>query len=91
MNSTKIILIFRFMDRIDVQTHLSSLMVPKQTSENEVVDPLSHIKTVSVQCLWDNPRLQTDSTSLYMLWKQTQPSSPLLKALLTDQTYLNRA
>ena len=80
------------MDRIDVQTHLSNLMVPKPTpDENEVVDPLSTLKTVAVQCLWDNPRLHADSTSLYMLWKQTQPSSPLLKALLTDQTYLNRA
>jgi DENN domain-containing protein 4 len=80
------------MNRIDVVTHLSNLMVPKASpSENEVVDPLSNLKTVAVQCLWDNPRLQTDSTSLYMLWKQTQPSSPLLKALLTDQTYLNRA
>jgi hypothetical protein len=82
----------RFMERIDVQTHLSSLMVPKPTpDDNEVVDPLSTLKTVSVQCLWDNPRLHSDSSSLYMLWKQTQPSSPLLKALLTDQTYLNRA
>lgn len=79
------------MERIDVNTHLSSLMVPKQIVENEVDDPLSKLKTVCVQCLWDNPRLHTDSTSLYMLWKQTQPSSPLLKALLTDQTYLNRA
>lgn len=79
------------MDRIDVHTHLSNLMVPKQVSENEVADPLSNLKSVCVQCLWDNPRLQTDSTSLYMLWKQAQPSSPLIKALLTDQTYLNRA
>lgn len=80
----------RFMERIDVNTHLSNLMVPKQV-ESEVADPLSNLKTVCVQCLWDNPRLHADSTSLYMLWKQTQPSSPLLKALLTDQTYLNRA
>lgn len=79
------------MDRIDVKTHLSSLMVPKQMAENEVADPLSNLKSVCVECLWDNPRLQTDSTSLYILWKQTQPPSPLLKALLTDQTYLNRA
>lgn len=78
------------MERIDVQTHLSSLMVPNQTSE--ILDPLSNLKKdVLVQCLWDNSRLSTESTSLYMLWKQTQPSSPLLKALLTDQTYLNRA
>jgi DENN domain-containing protein 4 len=78
------------MERIDVQTHLSNLMVSKPSSESEVLDPLSNMKTVAIQCLWDNPRLNTDSTSLYMLWKQTQPSSPLLKALLTDQTYLNR-
>lgn len=79
------------MERIDVSTHLSNLMMPKPTEESETTDPLSNLKTVCVQCLWDNPRLHTDSTSLYMLWKQTQPSSPLLKALLTDQTYLNRA
>ena len=80
------------MDRIDVQTHLSNLMVPKPASETEVIDPLSNLKTVAVQCLWDNPRLHADSSTLYMLWKQTQqPSSPLLKALLTEQTYLNRA
>lgn len=78
------------MERIDVQTHLSNLIVTTKTSEQEVIDPLSNMKTVAIQCLWDNSRLHTDSTSLYMLWKQTQPASPLLKALLTDQTYLNR-
>lgn len=78
------------MERIDVQTHLSNLIVTTKSSDQDVIDPLSNMKTVAIQCLWDNPRLHTDSTSLYMLWKQTQPSSPLLKALLTDQTYLNR-
>lgn len=78
------------MERIDVQTHLSNLIVTTKTSDQEVIDPLSNMKTVAIQCLWDNPRLHTDSTSLYMLWKQIQPASPLLKALLTDQTYLTR-
>lgn len=56
------------------------------------MDPLSNLKTVSVHCLWDNPRLHSEAgPAMYMLWRQNQPSSPLLKALLTDQTSINRA
>lgn len=83
-----------FMERIDVNTHLPNLIVPKQSTDSQAEDPLqalSNQKSVCVQCLWDNPRFHTDSTFLYMLWKQSTPSSPLLKALLTEQTYLNRA
>lgn len=71
----------------------SSLNYP-QNIDSQAEDPLqalSNQKSVCVQCLWDNPRFHTDSTFLYILWKQTTPSSPLLKALLTEQTYLNRA
>ncbi|CRL08126.1 CLUMA_CG020952, isoform A [Clunio marinus] len=78
-----------FMERISVATHLPNLIIPKYMN-NETVDPLSNLKTVSIQCLWDNPRIHPESISLYTVWKETQPSSPLLKALLTDQTYLNR-
>lgn len=84
-----------FMERIDVATHLPNLIAPNSDNENQADDPLqalSNPKSVCVQCLWDNPRFHTETTFLYILWKQTtQPSSPLLKALLTEQTYLNRA
>ncbi|XP_062558905.1 DENN domain-containing protein Crag isoform X1 [Armigeres subalbatus] len=79
-----------FMERIDVSTHLPNLSLPKQNEEN--LDPLSNLKTVSVHCLWDNPRLHSEAgPAMYMLWRQNQPASPLLKALLTDQTSINRA
>ncbi|XP_055635236.1 DENN domain-containing protein Crag isoform X1 [Toxorhynchites rutilus septentrionalis] len=79
-----------FMERIDVSTHLPNLCLPKKEGEN--VDPLSTLKTVSVHCLWDNPRLHSEAgPAMYMLWRQNQPASPLLKALLTDQTSINRA
>ncbi|XP_055548391.1 DENN domain-containing protein Crag isoform X1 [Wyeomyia smithii] len=79
-----------FMERIDVSTHLPNLCLPKQEGDN--ADPLSNLKTVSVHCLWDNPRLHSEAgPAMYMLWRQNQPSSPLLKALLTDQTSINRA
>lgn len=55
------------------------------------IDPLSKVKTVRIQCLWDNLRLHIEAgPPMYILWKQNQPASPLLKALLTDQTYLNK-
>ncbi|XP_038115190.1 DENN domain-containing protein Crag isoform X2 [Culex quinquefasciatus] len=79
-----------FMERIDVATHLPNLSLPKQ--EGEHVDPLSTLKNVSVHCLWDNQRLHSEAgPAMYMLWRQNQPASPLLKALLTDQTSINRA
>ncbi|XP_052872002.1 DENN domain-containing protein Crag isoform X2 [Anopheles cruzii] len=79
-----------FMERIDVSTHLPSLVQPKQVGD-EKADPLSMLKTVSVYCLWDNPRLHSEAgPAMYMLWRQNQPDSTLLKALLTDQTSINR-
>uniref|UniRef100_A0A182IYU6 UDENN domain-containing protein n=1 Tax=Anopheles atroparvus TaxID=41427 RepID=A0A182IYU6_ANOAO len=79
-----------FMERIDVSTHLSNLMLPKQ--EDDKTDPLSNVKTIAVHCLWDNPRLHAEAgPAMYMLWRQNQPDSTLLKALLTDQTSINRA
>ncbi|XP_058824801.1 DENN domain-containing protein Crag isoform X2 [Topomyia yanbarensis] len=79
-----------FMERIDVSTHLPNLCLPKE--EGDIADPLSNLKTVSVHCLWDNPRLHSEAgPAMYMLWRQNQPASPLLKALLTDQTSINRA
>ncbi|XP_058454899.1 DENN domain-containing protein Crag isoform X2 [Malaya genurostris] len=79
-----------FMERIDVSTHLPNLCLPKTEGDN--IDPLSNLKTVSVHCLWDNPRLHSEAgPAMYMLWRQNQPASPLLKALLTDQTSINRA
>ncbi|XP_049281362.1 DENN domain-containing protein Crag isoform X1 [Anopheles funestus] len=78
-----------FMERIDVNTHLSNLALPKQEDDNP--DPLSNVKTINVHCLWDNPRLHSEAgPAMYMLWRQNQPDSTLLKALLTDQTSINR-
>uniref|UniRef100_A0A182PR40 UDENN domain-containing protein n=1 Tax=Anopheles epiroticus TaxID=199890 RepID=A0A182PR40_9DIPT len=78
-----------FMERIDVSTHLANLVLPNQ--EDDKADPLSNLKTVDVHCLWDNPRLHSEAgPAMYMLWRQNQPDSTLLKALLTDQTSINR-
>lgn len=55
------------------------------------IDPLSKVKTVKIQCLWDNLRLHSEAgPPMYILYKQTQPASPLIKALLTEQKYLNK-
>ncbi|XP_053670188.1 DENN domain-containing protein Crag isoform X1 [Anopheles nili] len=77
-----------FMERIDVNTHLPNLVLPEQ---DDKADPLSNVKTIIVLCLWDNPRLHSEAgPAMYMLWRQNQPNSTLLKALLTDQTSINR-
>uniref|UniRef100_W4VRF4 Putative calmodulin-binding protein crag n=1 Tax=Corethrella appendiculata TaxID=1370023 RepID=W4VRF4_9DIPT len=79
------------MDRIDMTTHLPNLSLPKQEDE-ESLDPLSQMKTLSLQCVWDNQRLHSEAgPPMYAQWRQNQPSSPLLKALLTDQTTINRS
>uniref|UniRef100_A0A182JSM0 UDENN domain-containing protein n=1 Tax=Anopheles christyi TaxID=43041 RepID=A0A182JSM0_9DIPT len=79
-----------FMERIDVNTHLANLVLPNQ--EDDKADPLSTVKTIDVRCLWDNLRLHSEAgPAMYMLWRQNQPDSTLLKALLTDQTSINRS
>ncbi|XP_055372585.1 DENN domain-containing protein Crag [Condylostylus longicornis] len=78
-----------WMDRIDSSTHLPNLCLHKQLTDS--FDPLSNMKTIQVQCLWDNLGLHKETgPPMYILWKEHQPSSPLLKALLTDQSFLNR-
>uniref|UniRef100_A0A182Q8N5 UDENN domain-containing protein n=1 Tax=Anopheles farauti TaxID=69004 RepID=A0A182Q8N5_9DIPT len=63
-----------YMERIDVSTHLPNLVLPKQ--EDEKADPLSNVKSVTVHCLWDNPRLHSEAgPAMYMLWRQNQPDS----------------
>ncbi|XP_059619595.1 DENN domain-containing protein Crag isoform X1 [Phlebotomus argentipes] len=77
------------MERIDVTTHLPNLCLPKQ--EDEEIDPLSGMKTLVVHCLWDNLELHSEAgPPMYIVWRQNPSPSPLLKALLTDQTTLNR-
>ncbi|XP_037914739.1 DENN domain-containing protein Crag isoform X2 [Hermetia illucens] len=77
------------MERIDSSTHLPELSLPKQVAPE--VDPLREPNTIHIQCLWDNLRLHAETgPPVYILWKQPEPTSPLLKALLTDQTSLNR-
>ncbi|XP_011179058.1 DENN domain-containing protein Crag isoform X2 [Zeugodacus cucurbitae] len=77
------------MERIESKTHLPELCLP--VASDEECDPLSKVKTVSIQCLWDNLRLHSEAgPPMYILYKQNQPASPLLKALLTDQAHLNK-
>ncbi|XP_067639597.1 DENN domain-containing protein Crag isoform X2 [Eurosta solidaginis] len=77
------------MERIECKTHLPELCLPVVADEE--CDPLSKVKTVRIQCLWDNLRLHSEAgPPMYILYKQNQPASPLLKALLTDQAHLNK-
>ncbi|XP_017484119.1 PREDICTED: DENN domain-containing protein 4C isoform X2 [Rhagoletis zephyria] len=77
------------MERIESKTHLPELCLP--VAPDEECDPLSKVKTVNIQCLWDNLRLHSEAgPPMYILYKQNQPASPLLKALLTDQAHLNK-
>lgn len=77
--------------KISINLCIKKNLINFQT-ENTIDDPLSEAsKTVGIQCLWDNLHLHVESgPPMYILWKQNPPSSPLLKALLTDQTYLNK-
>ncbi|KRF94110.1 DENN domain-containing protein Crag isoform X2 [Drosophila mojavensis] len=78
------------MERIEGKTHLPELCLPP-TSDEEQLDPLTKVKTVHIQCLWDNLSLhsETSGSPMYILYRQTQPASPLIKALLTDQAQLS--
>lgn len=62
------------------------------SSDDSVPDPLhGNDKTVAVHCLWDSLLLHAEAgPSMYVLWRQNQTPSPLINALLTDQTQLNR-
>ncbi|XP_017050308.1 DENN domain-containing protein Crag isoform X2 [Drosophila ficusphila] len=79
------------MERIESKTHLPELCLPVP-SDKEHIDPLSKVKTVHIQCLWDNLSLHTEASGppMYLLYRETQPTSPLIKALLTDQAQLNK-
>ncbi|XP_064554916.1 DENN domain-containing protein Crag isoform X1 [Drosophila montana] len=78
------------MERIECKTHLPELSLPP-TSDEEQLDPLTKVKTVHIQCLWDNLNLhsETSGSPMYILYRETQPASPLIKALLTDQAQLS--
>ncbi|EDW51344.1 GM21724 [Drosophila sechellia] len=79
------------MERIESKTHLPELCLPVP-SDKEHIDPLSKVKTVHIQCLWDNLSLHTEASGppMYLLYRETQPTSPLIKALLTDHAQLNK-
>ncbi|EDW26501.1 GL12948 [Drosophila persimilis] len=79
------------MERIESKTHLPELSLPVPL-DKEQLDPLSKVKTVHIQCLWDNLILhnETSGPPMYILYRETQPTSPLIKALLTDQAQLNK-
>jgi len=61
-------------------------------SDEEQLDPLTKVKTVHIQCLWDNLNLHSETSGppMYILYRETQPTSPLIKALLTDQAQLSK-
>ncbi|KAH8387922.1 hypothetical protein KR093_010337 [Drosophila rubida] len=79
------------MERIESKTHLPELCLPA-ASDEEQLDPLSKVKTVHIQCLWDNLNLHSETSGppMYILYRETQPTSPLIKALLTDQAQLSK-
>ncbi|KAM8720453.1 hypothetical protein ACLKA7_006491 [Drosophila subpalustris] len=79
------------MERIEGKTHLPELCLPP-TSDEEQLDPLTKVKTVHIQCLWDNLNLHSETSGppMYILYRETQPTSPLIKALLTDQAQLSK-
>ncbi|XP_013113202.2 DENN domain-containing protein Crag isoform X1 [Stomoxys calcitrans] len=77
------------MERIESKTHLPDLCSP--SLDDRDIDPLSKLKHVKIQCLWDNLQLHSEAGQpMYILYRQTQPTSPLIKALLTDQAQLNK-
>lgn len=78
------------MERIECTTHLPDLSLP--SSDDSVnLDPLSELKRIKIQCLWDNVRLHSEvDLPMYILYRQPQSTSPLVKALLTDQTTINK-
>lgn len=91
-----------FLERADINTHLPGLCaavgedVDKETTDVlETEDPLSsgsRQKKVVVRCLWDNVELHSSEvgTPMYVLWHQRPQTSPLVNALVTDQTSLNK-
>ncbi|XP_005182820.1 DENN domain-containing protein Crag isoform X1 [Musca domestica] len=77
------------MERIESKTHLPDLCCPPSDDGN--IDPLSKVKHVKIQCLWDNLQLHSEAgLPMYILHRQTPTTSPLIKALLTDQAQLNK-
>lgn len=93
-----------FLERADIKNHLSSLCAggdeteeEKQARQNGTVthDPLGsglRQRKVVVRCLWDNVELHSSEvgTPMYVLWHQRSPASPLVNALVTDQTSVNK-
>ncbi|GLV31716.1 Calmodulin-binding protein related to a Rab3 GDP/GTP exchange protein [Carabus blaptoides fortunei] len=45
---------------------------------------------VAVRCIWDDPRLHGEGPPMYLLWHRRDTASPLLSALLTDQTNISK-
>uniref|UniRef100_A0A1A9ZC55 UDENN domain-containing protein n=1 Tax=Glossina pallidipes TaxID=7398 RepID=A0A1A9ZC55_GLOPL len=77
------------MERIESKTHLPELCSPSLADSE--VDPLSKLKQVKIQCLWDNIQMHNEAgLPLYILYRQPQTTSPLVKALLTDQAQFNK-
>ncbi|KAH8240501.1 hypothetical protein KR038_007994 [Drosophila bunnanda] len=64
------------MERIEGKTHLPELCLPVP-SDKEQLDPLSKVKTVHIQCLWDNLSLHTEASGppMYILYREVQPAN----------------
>nr|CAA76938.1 CRAG protein [Drosophila melanogaster] len=58
------------MERIESKTHLPELCLPVP-SDKEHIDPLSKVKTVHIQCLWDNLSLHTEASGppMYLVYR----------------------
>ncbi|KAH8289587.1 hypothetical protein KR054_007452 [Drosophila jambulina] len=64
------------MERIEGKTHLPELCLPVP-SDKEQLDPLTKVKTVHIQCLWDNLALHSEASGppMYILYREVQPAN----------------
>ncbi|KAF5279524.1 hypothetical protein FQR65_LT03346 [Abscondita terminalis] len=71
----------------------SNCMQPVEEGADPLTQDLATIEhlsaQVTVQCVWDNPRLHAEGPPMYILYQRRETSSPLVSAL-TDQTTISR-
>lgn len=89
-----------FLERADINTHLPGLCAASEETEGAHQEGITHDplgsavkqRKVVVRCLWDNVELHSTEvgTPMYVLWHQRPQTSPLVNALVTDQTSLNK-
>ncbi|KAK4881396.1 hypothetical protein RN001_004715 [Aquatica leii] len=71
----------------------ANCMQPVEEGADPLTQDLATIEhlsaQVTVQCVWDNPRLHAEGPPMYVLYQRRETSSPLVSAL-TDQTTISR-